>query len=210
MPLLLSCCLICLSFCLPWKTLYSFVFMNCIHCWFAYLTSHRFSVSLPGTFFFYWPLRIRISWDAVSEHWLFFLPSCPRMLVQGSDFNYHLPVVPSGGDFAPQGTCGEDVIGCHDWEQVLLAAGREKPGTLLNLQKCTDRQNKNTLHNHRVARPSAKVEKFRSRQSSLNSRLTCMPDFSFIICTGYLTDSSNLTCLKLKSGLALPRKQNQR
>ena len=132
------------------------------------------------------------------------------MLVQGSDFNYHLPVVPSGGDFAPQGTCGKDVIGCHDWEQVLLAAGREKPGTLLNLQKCTDRQNENTLHNHRVARPSAKVEKFRSRQSSLNSRLTCMPDFSFIICTGYLTDSSNLTCLKLKSGLALPRKQNQR
>ena len=38
---------ICLSFCLPWKTLYSFAFTNRTHCWFASLTSHCFSVSLP-------------------------------------------------------------------------------------------------------------------------------------------------------------------
>ena len=62
---------ICLSFCLPWKTLYSFAFTNRTHCWFASLTSHCFSVSLPGTFFLYQPLRFRISWGAVSEQWLF-------------------------------------------------------------------------------------------------------------------------------------------
>jgi len=133
------------------------------------------------------------------------------MLVWGSDFNYYLPqwfpgevILPPRGHVAMSG----DVIGCHDWEQVLLAAGREKPGTLLNLQKCTEQQNENTLHNHKVSRPSTKVEKFRSTQSSSNSRLARMPNFSFIICIGYFTDSTSLTCLKLKSELALPRKQN--
>lgn len=133
------------------------------------------------------------------------------MLVRGSDFNYHLPqwfpgevILPPRGRVATSG----DVIGCHDWEQVLLAAGRKKPGTLLNLQKCTEQQNRNTPY--KVSRPSAEAEKLRSTQSSLNSRLTRMPKFSSIICIGYLTDSTNLTCLKLKSGLALPRKQNLR